>query len=167
MKIKDRLLLGVVAGLGGNLVKLAIGRIAKEKNLAEINGPEKAAGMLIPPHRLTDPLGKVAGYLADSVIAGIIGIAFVYTLSVTGKDKAVLKGALIGQAAWTALYGVLATMGATRVHPVSSKTVLSDLIGHTAYGAATACLIARLGDPGLFTGKVPLSASPNRSTLKP
>ncbi|MEW5898094.1 MAG: hypothetical protein AB1652_02840 [Bacillota bacterium] len=164
MKIKDRLLLGVVAGMGGNLIKLSIGVIAKRKGFAEINGPEKAAGMLIPPHRLGDPIGKAAGYLADSVVASIIGILFTYALSVTGKEKAALKGALIGQASWAALYGALATMGATQAQPVSPKTVLSELVGHTAYGAATAYLIAQLGDPDLFTGKVPLSASPVRQT---
>ncbi|MCL6638223.1 MAG: hypothetical protein K6T80_00900 [Firmicutes bacterium] len=158
-RIKDRLILGVLAGLGGNIAKTIIVEIAKRCNLAEIDGPEKAAGMLVPPYKIADPVGKAVGYLADNVVASMLGIVTVYGLSISGKDKAVLKGALTGQAMWAMFYGVLANMGATKVQPVSPKSVLSEFAGHTAYGALTAYLATRLGDPGLFKDKIPLSAS--------
>lgn len=157
-RIADRLLLGVLAGLGGNVVKLLIGRMAVRLGYAEIDGPQRATGMLVPSHKVADPLGKAVGWLADGVIGIMLGVGMVYVLSVSGKDQAVLKGTLAGQVMWTALYGVLATMGATKVKPVSPKTVLSEFIGHTAYGAVTAALVTNLGDEGLFTGEIPISA---------
>ncbi|MEW6727171.1 hypothetical protein ACP3TJ_04015 [Desulforudis sp. 1088] len=157
-KISDGLLLGVLAGLGGSIVKLSIGYFAKKLGWAEIDGPQRAAGMLVPPHKIADPRGKFVGWLADGIIGAMLGVVTVYALSVSGKDKAVFKGALAGQVMWTALYGVLATMGATKVKPVSPKTVLSEFIGHTAYGAVTAALVTNLGDEGLFTGEIPISA---------
>ncbi len=126
IKIKDRMILGVVAGLGANAVKLAISSVFQKLNWSEIGGPERAAGMLIPPHLLLKNLGKLVGYLADAAVAGLIGSVSVYAFSFFGKDKAVLKGALAGQATWTFLYGVLGTMGATKVAPVGPKTVLTE-----------------------------------------
>ncbi|MFA7468184.1 MAG: hypothetical protein WCY82_07960 [Desulfotomaculaceae bacterium] len=161
IKIKDRLILGAIAGLGGNLIKLSIGKAAMKMNLAEVGGPERAAGMLVPGHKIVTTEGKVVGYIADSVIAGLLGVTTVYALSITGKDKAITKGALSGEAAWTLLYGLLTTMGATKVGPVGPKTVLSEVVSHTAYGAITAYLVTKLGDPGLFNGQLPLSASPH------
>jgi len=165
IKIKDRLILGAVSGFAGNLIKLAIGRAAMKMNLAEVGGPERAAGMLVPGHKIATTQGKIVGYIADSVIAGLLGVTTVYALSITGKDKAIAKGALSGEAAWTLLYGLLTTMGATKVGPVGPKTVLSELASHTAYGALTAYLVTKLGDPGLFNGQLPLSASPNSKAV--
>ncbi len=42
IKIKDRLILGAIAGLGGNLIKLVTARAAMKMNLAELDGPERA-----------------------------------------------------------------------------------------------------------------------------
>jgi len=159
-KIKDRIILGVIAGLGGNLIKNIIGRSCMRYGLAELNGPERAAGMLLPGYKIATFQGRLVGYIADGVIASILGLGTVYALSLTGKDKAITKGVLSGLAAWTTLYGALGTMGATKVGPVSSKTVLVELVAHTAYGATTAYLATKLGDPSLFDGRQPLSASP-------
>jgi len=159
-KIKDRVILGAIAGLGGNLIKTIIGRSAMKMGLAELNGRERAAGMLVPGHKIATTQGRMIGYIADNVIASILGVATVYALSITGKDKAITKGTLSGQAAWTLFYGMLGSMGATKVGPVSPKTVLVELVAHTAYGATTAYLVTKLGDPSLFDGRQPLSASP-------
>ena len=163
VKIKDRLILGAVAGLGGNLAKLAIERIAMKMNLAELSGPERAAGMLVAGHKTATTEGKIVGCITDSIISVVLGTATVYALSVAGKDKAVIKGALIGKVAWTGLYGMLATMGATKVGPVGPKTVLSELVAHTTYGVTTAYIATKFGDPGLFSGQVPLSKSPQNN----
>lgn len=115
--------------------------------------------MLVPPHSIADPKGRLIGYMADSAIASLLGIASVYALSVTGSDKAVLKGAFAGQSMWTLLYGVMGTLGATKVAPVSPQTVMAELVGHTVFGATVALIATALGDPMLFTGGTPLSAS--------
>jgi hypothetical protein len=166
MKISDRLMLGFVAGLGGNIAKLAIGTLAQRLNISEIDGPGIAAGMLTPAYKLISPEGKAVGILADSVIAGLLGVGTVYMLSITGKDKALLKGALTGQVMWQSLYGVMATMGATKVQPFSPKTVLTEFVSHTAYGTVAAAIAVKLGDDKLFTGAAPLNASPLKSVKR-
>lgn len=158
-KNKDRLLLGMIAGLGGNMVKVGLMQIAKAMKLAEFDGAETAAGIMLPAHKLAEPRGRLVGHIGDSIIAAFLGTATTYILSVTGKDKAILKGTAAGIFMWTALYGALGGVGISKVRPASPKTVISQFIAHGAFGAAAAILVTRLGDPGLFSGKIPLNAS--------
>lgn len=117
MKIADRIVLGTIAGLIGNLAKLAVTGRARN-----------------------------TGILNDATIAAAVGVAATYVLSATGKDRAALKGAILGVGAWNILQGL---MGETAVTP---KTVLSGLVGQAVYGAATALAVTRFGDERLFTG---------------
>jgi len=155
-KIKDRMILGVIGGVAGNIFKLVIDGYFKKKKIAEIDGPERAAGMLVPPHTVTTKEGRIVGYLADGAVASLLGVSLVYLFSLTGKNRGVLKGAATGQAMWTFIYGVLGTMGATKVTPVSPKTVLTEYLAHTAYGIVTASTILAIGDERLFNGNIPL-----------
>ncbi len=109
-------------------------------------------------YKITTPRGRLVGWIADSTISAMLGVASVYILSLTGKEKAPLKGALIcGATAWTALYGILGTMGATEVQHPQPKTVLSEFVVHTVYGAVVATMVAYLGDEDLYNGKLPWS----------
>ena len=117
MKINDRIVLGIVSGLTGNMAKMVVMTFAKNINWSEITGREKAAGMLIPVHQAYSSKGKIVGHVADNVVAMILGVCTVYMLSITGRDKAWLKGLASGEAMWVGIYGVLSTMGATRTNP--------------------------------------------------
>ena len=160
MKVSDRVILGIISGVGANLVKTVLMDISRRIGWASINGAERAAGMLIPPHFLARKTGRAVGIIADYAIGGLLGVGTVYALSMTGKDNALLKGALTGQAMWTMLYGALGTMGATRVGPSEPTTVLSEFAAHTAYGTTAAFLATSLGDERLFNGRQPFSATP-------
>jgi hypothetical protein len=157
-EIRDRVLLGVLCGLGGGFVKNALSEVLTRNDFAEYGGPARAAGMLLPAHKITSRRGRLVGWIADTTISGMLGVASVYTLSLTGKEKAPLKGALIsGAVAWTGLYGVLGTMGATEVQHPQPKTVLSEFLAHTVYGAVVATMATYLGHEDLFNGKIPWS----------
>lgn len=149
-KIKDRMIVGILAGLGANVVKNFLGLTAMKFGLAEIDGPHRAAGLLVPPHKIADPKGKLVGFIADSVMAGTLGVLTLSGLSMFGKKHAVIKGGLAGAGMWTILYGALGTMGATKVNPVSPSTVLAEFVEHTAFGAVTATLITQMGDESIF-----------------
>lgn len=160
MKIKDRVMLGLFAGINANLLKRGIMLIARNMEWAELDGPEKAAGILLPAHKISTPRGKIIGNICDFTIAGIIGVLSVYILSVTGKDHAVAKGALIGETTWNFAYGALGgNRGFSTVYPVSTKTLLSQCAAHISYGMTTAYLITKFGEEGLFTGEISLNAS--------
>ncbi|MBS3946826.1 MAG: hypothetical protein KGZ57_00790 [Dethiobacter sp.] len=168
MKIKDRLVLGVVCGLVANVAKMSLMSLAKKRNWAEITGMEKSAGMLLPAHQAYSPYGKIVGNVADNVVATMLGVGTVYMLTFTGKDKALLKGLAFGEAMWVSFYGVLSTMGATQVGPLSPKTVLCEMVGHAVFGATATLTATTLGDPALFRNieQQPISAPLQSAQLK-
>ncbi len=156
MKIRDRFWLSLIAGIGGSLVKSLIVRGAKQINLAEFDGAETAAGMLIPAHKIYTTQGQVIGQISNLIVGIVFGMPTIYLLSLTGKDKAILKGTATGMLAWTILYGALANLGFSTTRPAMPHTVLSNLAGHAACGATVSLVATRLGDPGLFDGTIPL-----------
>ena len=170
-KIKDKMILGVLAGLGANVVKNVLGLTAMRFGLAEIDGPHRAAGLLVPPHKIADPKGKLVGFIADSVMAGTLGVITLSGLSMFGKKHGVIKGGLAGAGMWTMLYGALGTLGATKVNPVSPATVLAEFVEHSVFGAVTAVLITQMGDESIFnktpanSGQTAKQAIPNVSYI--
>lgn len=158
-KMRDRLLLGIVSGVVGGAAKNLVGFMLARNRVTEFSGPERASGMLLPAHKVITPQGTLVGWLADTAVAGLLGVVSVYVLSMTGKEKAALKGALTtGGVAWMGLYGALGTMGATRVQAMQPSTVLSEFVSHTIFGAVTATTAAYLGHEDLFNGNIPLVA---------
>jgi hypothetical protein len=97
--------------------------------------------------------------MADAAVGCLLGIASVYVLSFTGKDRAPLKGLTTGALAWVGLYGVLGNMGATNVRTALPRTVLSEFIGHSVFGLVSTATAAFLGDEDLFTAGMPRNAA--------
>lgn len=159
MRIKDRLMLGLLAGFGGNLVKRGLMGVARRLEWAEFDGPEKASGLILPAWKIETPRGKILGNICDFTISGILGTTGVYLLSITGKDHAVAKGAFYGEVSWTLVYGVIGRLGVSSVNVSSPKTLLSQCVSHISYGMTAAYIITKFGDESLFNGKIPLSAS--------
>lgn len=148
--IKDKMILGVIAGLGGNVIKNILGLAGMRLGLQEIDGPHRAAGMLVPPHKIADPKGKLVGFLADTVMSGTLGIVTLSGLLLFGKKHAILKGSLVGAGMWTILYGIMGNLGATKVNPITPQTVLAEFIEHTIFGAVTAAIITSIADQSVF-----------------
>lgn len=150
MKIKDRLIAGAIAGLGANLVKIAIEQTAVKMGLSKETGAKRAAGFFITARKFNTPQGKVLGFLADSTIAGFLGVFSSYLLTFTGKDYALLKGAAVGNISWSSMYGVLAQMGASKIKSNDPMTFLTSFISHTAFGITKFYIVTKITDPGLF-----------------
>lgn len=74
MRLSDRVILGTICGLSANIVKTGVMALARRLGWADIDGPEKAAGMLIPPHFLAQRAGRVVGVIADNAIGALLGI---------------------------------------------------------------------------------------------
>lgn len=155
---KDRLIVGVLAGLAGNAAKLAAVELARRVGWTRVDGPQKAAGMLLTRASRSAPVGRVVGYLSDAVVAVVTGIGITYALSITGGSRAALKGAIIGDAVWCFGYGALASLGASRVAAATPKEAVAEFIGHTVFGAVSGAAATCIGDPALFDGTIPLTS---------
>lgn len=149
-KITDRFLLGTFAGLGGNLAKMAVECAFLKRKYTESIGVKKAAGILVKKSDISTPQGRLAGIVADNLIAAMLGVTCVYWLTLMGRDKYILKGSLLGAAEWTALYGLLSRLGATEIYPLKPKEAVAGLFSHLAFGAVKMWIVANLGDERLF-----------------
>lgn len=152
-KIKDRFLLGVISGLGGNIAKMAIEHLFNKTGFVQSNGRTSAAGIFLKKSDIKTPYGKVVGVIGDNMIAAGLGVTCTYWATLMGKDHFILKGAGLGAAEWAALYGVLSKLGATVIYPVKPKDALATYISHLAFGATKMTITRYLGDERLFTPK--------------
>lgn len=150
LKIKDRVTLGIVAGILGNLVKQGLSFLFKELGLIKITAPDKAGGMFVSKRKVKKPMGSVLGIIADFCIACKLSILLVYILSGTGKDNHILKGLSLGSSAWAIMYGFLSRIGGTGFNIIRPRDSLSGFVTHTVFGVAVAQLIVTLGDDSLF-----------------
>lgn len=161
-KIKDRIVLGVVAGLTANLTKQAIEWTAYRYHITREVGADKAAGFLLPPNKIRTKAGRCIGLVADSSIAACLGILGVYVLTFTGKDYPLVKGVCIGNATWTMAYGILTRMGVSSSVYRDKDTTAVAWLSHTAFGISKFWLLNKLGHPSLFGKPVWLQAKPSR-----
>ncbi len=161
-KIEDRIVLGIVSGIAGNLAKEAVAYFLIRHKLGNMDGPHMAAGIFLPKYKLMkfSRKAKLIGFFSDNIVGGILGIGSVYLLSVTGKDYHRLKGIGIGHFAWTTLYGVLSRLGATSSFPKSEDNNINGIINHAVFGLVTHEVAMRLGAPELFEPKINFLGKP-------
>lgn len=152
-KIKDRFLLGVISGLGGNIAKMAVERFFRRTGFSTSLGRKTAAGIFLKKSDINTPHGKAVGIIADNMIAVGLGVTCSYWLTLMGKDYYLLKGAGLGAAEWASLYGVLSKLGATTIYPIKPKDALATYLSHLAFGAVKISIVRHLGDERLFKPK--------------
>lgn len=149
-KIADRFVLGIIAGLGGNMAKKVVEKFFNQIGFSQGNGTKTAAGIFLKRSDITTPYGKVVGFVADNMIAAGLGVTCSYWLTLMGKDKYILKGAGLGVAEWASLYGVLSKLGATSIYPVKPQDAIATFVSHLAFGATKITITTLLGDERLF-----------------
>lgn len=161
--IKDRILLGTIAGLAGNLVKTAIDEISLRMKISQRSFRATAAGVWLPSTGEADSLkGQILGGLLDSGMAILGGIGTVQLLTTTGKDQLTVKGLVSGLALGSIITALLSGQKNNKVQPKDAASNLSYMLSHAAYGLVTTAIVAKLGDSSLFVEK-PGLACINRS----
>ncbi|MCR4443066.1 MAG: hypothetical protein QHH10_12360 [Peptococcaceae bacterium] len=150
-KIKDPVLLGIAAGLAGNLLKNLGNEISTALGFSKTTYSEIAGGIYMNKKKTYTPLGKTIGYLADTAIGGALGVGLVYLLKTTGRDHAAIKGVGYSHIAWTVLLGGMNKLGLSSFKPIDPETVLSSYINHTLYGFSAAVVATIIGDKNLFS----------------
>lgn len=159
-RIKDRLLLGLIAGLGANILKETIAETAIRSGLAKYTCRRMAPLLVLNKKDAKTWKGWVFGTTTDLTVAGLTGVLITYTLTFTGKDFSWLKGIMVSNGMLDQVFNAFA-----RILPQVRKDPNSNLLCksiHTVFGITAASIITALGDPGLF-GSNPL---PQRTGIK-
>lgn len=149
-KINDRIVAGIVAGLTANLLKQAIEWTAYYLDITQEVGSDKAAGFLLPKNKIKTKMGRVIGIASDSTIAAGLGIFSAYFFTFTGSDHPVIKGLSIGNATWSAVYGIMTRMGVSSSVYRDPKTVAVAWLAHSVFGITKALVLKGISDPSLF-----------------
>ncbi|KJS87820.1 MAG: hypothetical protein JM58_02955 [Peptococcaceae bacterium BICA1-8] len=147
-RIKDRLFLGLLAGLGANLVKEAIAETGVRSGLTKYTCRRMIPFVILNKKEAKTWKGWVLGTTTDMTIAGLTGILLTYTLSFTGKDYSRLKGIIVSNGILDQVFNVFA-----RVLPHVRKEPNSNLLCrgiHAVFGITAASIITTWGDPALF-----------------
>ncbi|MFZ5641902.1 MAG: hypothetical protein ACOY4Q_14590 [Bacillota bacterium] len=153
-KIKDRIVLGVIAGLAGNVIKMAIDEVSTKKKISQRSFRETAAGVWVSKRsEAISTKGQILGGLLDFGMGILGGISSVYLLSKTGRDHIVTKGVTSGIAMGSFITFVMGTLPQNQVRPKDAASNLSYMVSHAAYGLVTTVVAAKLGHQSLFDTK--------------
>jgi hypothetical protein len=150
-KIKDRVVLGVVAGLAGNAIKTTIDMASVRAKISQRSFRQTAAGVWVSNRKEANSIkGQLLGGLLDFGMGILGGIGMAYHLSLTGKDHAALKGIVSGIAMGSAITYFIGCTPNNQLRPTDATSNLSYMLSHAAYGLVAAAVAAALGDPSLF-----------------
>lgn len=151
MKIKDRFVLGLISGMAGNAVKMAIDEISLRKKISKRSFRSTAAGVMVGKKKHADSAtGQVLGGIFDFGFAALGGVATVYFLSKTGRDHLIIKGTASGLIIGSFITSVLSGFPGSKVVPKDASSNLSYMLSHVVYGLVTASVASALGHPALF-----------------
>lgn len=156
--IKDRILLGAIAGVVGNIVKTAIDEVSLHLKISQRPFWSTAAGVWLPSKlQATSSKGRLLGEIMNLGMAILGGIGIVQMLTATGKDQIIIKGLTSGIAFGSGITALLSAMPTNKIRPKDAASNLSYMLSHAGYGLVATAIAARLGDPSLFTEKSPAS----------
>lgn len=150
-RIKDRLLLGVVAGVGGNLVKEVIAESSIRSGLSKYSCRRMVPHLVLSEKDAKSWKGWIIGTTTDFSVACATGTLLVYTLTHTGKDYSWLKGIIVSNGILDQVFNAFSTL-LPQVKKDPNSNILCKLI-HTLFGITTASIITKLGSDSLFTKK--------------
>lgn len=151
MKIKDRVMLGLLAGLVAAIPARLLNNVAYKLGLTDRKYGQMAASLFLPTNKqkVHRRETQIVGGIADRINCGIMGLTITSLLSLTGRDKAVIKGISVTSLAWLTLYGLTTRLG---VAPQSRKP-LSSLLSfgdHAVLGGLCGWIVAEFGHDALF-----------------
>lgn len=150
-KIKDRVTLGIVAGLAGTVLKTISDEIFLRKEISKRSFRETASGVWVSTKReAKSPYGQILGSIMDLGLGMVGSIAQVHLLSKTGKNNLAAKGTFFGITFGATITAMLSGFNSNKVKPKDARSNLSYLISNTFFGLGTTYAAALLGDESLW-----------------
>jgi hypothetical protein len=148
-KIKDRISLGIISGVFSSIPGRLLNTFEYRAGLTDAKYGQMAANLFVSKKQVDTMEGRAIGAIVNGILTGVAGISAVYLLSMTGRDKAVIKGMGIGILFWLALFGLTPRVGIVE----KTKKPLSPLLGlvdHIVFSSLCGLIASRLGDDSLF-----------------
>ena len=110
-KIKDRIILGMISGILASGPSQVIDSLLYRTGRTDLSYGQLAAKLFIHENKTGTTQGKILSMLINSINGGMVGVATTYLLSLTGRDKSVIKGIGCGTMLWVLINGLLSNVG--------------------------------------------------------
>ncbi len=131
---------GTVAGIMGGIIS----RVLFGLNVGKLCLVEIGRGIFFQKEMpgITDSFSwHVLGWVAHLAMSIMLGIVFVYLLHYTGRDYALLKGAMLGVIVWYVNIGIISPLAVYTPLPLDAFSLLLMLAYHVIFGLISAWLI--------------------------
>ncbi len=148
IKIKDRVLLGVVSGILAAIPALSVNIYEHKKGLINMTYPQSAGTLSLKKSKVNTIEGKIMSNVINGIGMSSAGVATTYVMSATGRDHPILKGIGVNYLYAVIFAGILPKIGL--VAKPRPKFPILGLIEHTMTGVLSGLLVSRLGDDSLF-----------------
>ncbi len=153
-KIDDRVLLGLVSGLAGNVAKMVVDEVSLKLKISQRSFRATAAGVWVGTKRQADSgWGQLLGGLFDFGLSSLGGIGIVYLISKTGRDQLLAKGTAAGVIIGSTITAILSVFPQNKVKPKDAPSNLSYMLSYLVYGLTTISVAAHLGHPSIYDTK--------------
>lgn len=140
---KDSIVFGAVAGFLGNIAKELIVWPMHFLGYVRYTFVHIAAGYFVPAEFIDNPVSLTIGFIADWVMAALIGILMLQLVRRTGHDYVLFKAIGFSAAVYLFLYGALMALDVTRASLLTPLPNLLLFFPHIALGAASGWFIER------------------------
>ena len=147
-RLNDRVIVGVIAGLGANLLKEGIAETSVRSGLSKYTCRRMIPLVLLDKKYAKTWKGWVIGTSTDMSVAAFTGILIAYMLSYTGRDYAKIKGTIVATGLLDQVFNFFSAI-LPQVRKDPNSNVICKAI-HLVFGITAASIITRLADPSLF-----------------
>ncbi|MEW6622537.1 MAG: hypothetical protein AB1420_05315 [Bacillota bacterium] len=148
-KFDDKVTLGVFAGIISNTVKNILENIACWIDHTIHPLWHLATTFVLPLENHDKIPNIIIGIYADYTIASILGIIIVFFIYYTSTKQYVLKGLIIGSAAWLLIYIPATQFNISKIDPNTVSANIVYILSHLLLGIIAAWVIARYGKDAL------------------
>jgi uncharacterized membrane protein len=146
---KNRVLLGVFAGLAATFAKDMINQIFYSLKIIKILFAQYAAGVFISATETKSLPGIMVGYFIDFGLSALLGIVFVFLLEKTKPSYLLFQGVLFGLALFICIYGALLSFGISSIRERPLLDVVLMIFIHLLYGLIIGLCVKKFGRKAL------------------
>lgn len=139
--IKDRILIGSVAGMIGSLFKDLPNFILYKLGVVKYLYAHLAASAHLHEADVYSPIGILIGFLGDTMTGGAIGVVTILFLDKFGLDYWWYKGCIIGNTVWLFGLGVILNLGTVNLVPGDPIFRFTSIFDHLLFGLTIVYLI--------------------------
>jgi hypothetical protein len=150
MRIKDRITLGVIAGLSAAIPGALLGVLQEKMSLRDMRYRELASTLIMPRNKVNTTEGKIVGQVVNGIGLSLSGIVTTYLLSATGRDYRILKGIGVSYFFGVILGGAFPKLGLVTKLKYRHNERLFGMLDHAIHGSMCALIVSKLGDDKLF-----------------